>query len=124
MSFNFQSLINDGTLRLGWETTPYISACNVSAKDLVNPCPASLSKALQADNKDKDTWIQSYVKEYYDLQKMDVYEEITSDQLQRIQHKCGRPIPTMCLLTFKYKNGYPDRANFRIVVLGNQQQRS
>ena len=53
---------------------------------------------------------------------MDVYDEITHDQYKKIQHKCGRPIPTMCLLTIKYKNGYPDRAKCRIVVLGNQQQ--
>ena len=28
----------------------------------------------------------------------------------------------MCILTVKYKNGYPDHAKSRIVVLGNQQQ--
>ena len=28
----------------------------------------------------------------------------------------------MCLMTIKYKNGYPGWAKSRIVVLGNQQQ--
>ena len=124
LPFNFQTLINDGTIQPGWESTPRITACHVSAKDLINPCPTSLSKALQDDNKDKETWTQSYSQEYYDLKKMDVYEEITSSQLHKIQHQCGRPIPTMCLLTIKYKDGYPDRAKCRIVVLGNQQQQS
>ena len=52
---------------------------------------------------------------------MKVNNEISKDDFRKIQHKCGRPIPTMCLLTIKYKNGYPDRAKCRIVVLGNQQ---
>ena len=30
----------------------------------------------------------------------------------------------MCLLTIKYKDGYPGRVKSRIVVLGNQQQQS
>ena len=53
---------------------------------------------------------------------MDVYEEISEEHFNKIKHKCGKPIPTMCVLTIKYKNGYSDRAKCRIVVLGNQQQ--
>ena len=55
---------------------------------------------------------------------MKVYDEISEDELQKIQHKSGRPIPTMCVLTIKYKDGYPDRTKCRIVVLGKQQQHS
>ncbi len=53
---------------------------------------------------------------------MDVYDEISPDEYRWIQHRCGKPIPTMCVLTIKYKNGYPDRTKCCIVVLGKQQE--
>ncbi len=55
---------------------------------------------------------------------MDVYDEISTEEYHRIQHRCGKPIPTMCVLTIKYKDGYPDRAKCRIVVLGNRQEQT
>ena len=122
--FTFQTLINEGTLQPGWDNQPHIKACNVSAKNLVNPCPSSLTTALHDENKDRTTWHESYSEEFNDLKQMNVYDEISSEQFHKIQHKCGRPIPTMCLLTIKYKNGYLDRAKCRIVVLGNQQQQN
>ena len=51
-----------------------------------------------------------------------IFEPIILDHFRSIQHKCGKLIPTMCLMTIKYKNGYPDRAKSLIVVLGNHQQ--
>ena len=62
------------------------------------------------------------MEEYDSIQNMNVYTKITEDEYQAIKHTAGRPIPTMCMLTIKYKNGIPDRAKSRIVVLGNQQQ--
>ena len=124
LPFIFQTLIDDGTLQPGWENHPHISACNVSAKDLRNPCPPTLTKALIDSNPDNDTWRRSYEQEFFDLKNMNVYDEISQHDFRQIQHKSGRPIPTMCLLTIKFKNGYPDRAKCRIVVLGNQQQQN
>ena len=93
----------------------------VSAKKLNNPTPTSLKQALSPTNQDSDVWLQSYNEEYHAIRSLQVYHEITWEDYKTIQHKCGRPIPTMCVFTVKYKDGYPDRAKSRIVVLGNQQ---
>ena len=124
LPFTFQTLIDEGVLKPGWENHPQLSAFNVSAKNLQHSCPPTLNKALDPSHLDRDTWLQSYTQEYSDLRNMDVYDEISQEDFRKIQHHCGRPIPTMCVLTVKYKNGYPDRAKCRIVVLGNQQQQS
>ena len=79
LPFMFQTLLTEGILKPGWDHHPHISACNVSAKDLVNPCPSTLTKALLPSNQDRDTWHKSYSQEYFDLQKMGVYDEITSE---------------------------------------------
>ena len=122
LPFTYQTLINDCVLQPGWLNHPTFSARHVSATNLQNPCPETLSKALDPTNVDHETWYAAYKEEYDDLRRMGVYTEISSDQVRHIQHKCGRPIPTMCILTIKYKDGYPDRTKCRIVVLGNQQQ--
>ena len=53
---------------------------------------------------------------------MQVYDEITKEELNKLQHKSGCLIPTKYILTIKYKDGYPHCTKYRIVVLGNQQQ--
>ena len=73
-------------------------------------------------NVDHKTWLAAYKEDFDDLRQMDVYNVIISDQLHMIQHKSGRLIPTMCILTVKYKDEYPHCTKCRIVVLGNQQQ--
>lgn len=108
LPFTFQTLINNNILQPGWITHfPTVAARHVSAKDLQNPFPTTLSKALDKQNANNATWLQTYTKEFCNRQKMNVYEEIFEDHLRKIQHKCGRPIPTMCVLTIKYKDGYP-----------------
>ena len=42
---------------------------------------------------------------------MNVYDKIPWEDYCQIQHKCGRPILTVCVLTVKYKDGYPDMQN-------------
>ena len=121
LPFIFQTLINENRLQPGWINHPHCSAFQVSAKNLQNPCPPTLSKALHSSNSDRNTWLDSYKQEVSDIQNMDVYDEISIDEYDRIQHRCGKPIPTMCVLTIKCKNGYLDQAKCRIVVLGNQQ---
>ena len=122
LPFTFESLIKEQRLQPGWLNHPHCSAFNVPAKSLTNECPPTLKKALHQSNVDQPTWLKSYQQEFFDLKNMDVYDEISDDEYNKIKHKCGKPIPTMCVLTIKYKNGYPDRAKCRIVVLGNQQQ--
>ena len=114
-------MINSKILKPGRTTDPLLSAHRVSVIDFKNPCPSTGKKALSPSNPDAKIWLDSFVEEYDNLKRMHVYEEITKDQFRIIQHKCGRPLPTMCVLTIKYKNGYPDRVKSRIVVLGNQQ---
>ncbi len=84
--FTFQMLINDGVLQPGWENHPHISAFNVSAKHLENPSPSTLTKALAKLNSNHHTWKDSYQQEFFDLQNMDVYNEISSTDFHRIQH--------------------------------------
>ena len=122
--FTFQTLLNENILQPGWANPPKSLAMHVSAHNLQNPCPPTLSKALDPVNVDHSTWLQSYKEEYDNLRQMNIYNEISDSQYRKIQHKCGRPIPTMCVLTVKYKDGYPDRTKCRIVVLGNQQQQA
>ena len=124
LPFTFQTLISEDRLRPGWLNHPHCSAFHVSAKNLANPCPPTLSKALFHQNTDRSTWLESYQQEFHDLKNMDVYDEISTEEYRRIQHRCGKPIPTMCVLTIKYKDGYPDRAKCRIVVLGNRQEQT
>ena len=61
----------------------------------MKPCPPTLTKALGTSHTDKDIWKESYQQEFFDLKNMDIYDEISSSEFHRIQHKCGRPIPTM-----------------------------
>lgn len=65
--FTYQTLINAQQLQQGWISQPTFSAFHVSANNLKNPCPTTLSKALATDNVDKDTWLYSYREEYNDL---------------------------------------------------------
>ncbi len=124
LPFTFQTLINENRLQPGRLNHPHCSTFHVSAKNLHNPCPPTLGKALHSSNTDKPTWLDSYKQEFFDIQNMDVYNEISPEEYCRIQHRCGKPIPTMCVLTIKYENGYPDCAKCRIVVLGNQQDQT
>jgi hypothetical protein len=48
----------------------------VSAKNLLNPCPPSLVKALHPTNPDHDAWLKSYHEEKGGLQNLEVFERI------------------------------------------------
>ena len=100
----------------------YIVVCSYIKLVINNPNTSSLDKALLQDNSDHSVWLQSYDEEYDSLNNMDVFKPISQEYFRTIQHKCGKPILTMCIMTIKYKNGYPDWAKSHIVVLGNQQQ--
>lgn len=79
--------------------------------------------ALDASNPDRAIWFDSYSEEYNENKECDVYETIFAKQYQKLRPFSGPAIPSMCLLTIKYKDGYPHRVKSRIVVLGNREQR-
>jgi hypothetical protein len=102
------------------------SANLVSAKNLLNPCPPSLLKALHPSNPDRDTWLKSYNEEKGGLQRLEVFDKISKKQYLALRRsgKIGKALPSMCVLVIKNdKDGNPCRAKSRIVVLGNYEDR-
>eukprot|EP00804_Cyclotella_cryptica_P026709 CCRYP_007942-RA/>CCRYP_007942-RA protein AED:0.35 eAED:0.34 QI:0/0/0/0.66/0.5/0.33/3/0/1904 len=102
------------------------SAHFVSAKNLLHPCPPSFVKALHPSNPDRDIWLRSYNEEKGGLESMQVFERINKKQylLLKCSGRIGKALPSMCVLVVKTdKNGKPNRAKSRIVVLGNFEDR-
>jgi hypothetical protein len=70
---NWSTLVGDDVLIPGHSTVSSFlepnlsnnqpSAIHVSAKNLLNPCPPSLIKALHPSNPDRDVWLKSYEEE-------------------------------------------------------------
>lgn len=106
-------------------TTP--RANFVSAKELISPlAPPSLTKALDPNNPDKSTWSASYNEEKDGLLDHDVYRSISKKEYLALKRsgKIPKAIPSMCILVVKPdKDGKPNRAKSRIVVLGNFEDR-
>eukprot|EP00804_Cyclotella_cryptica_P009045 CCRYP_003142-RA/>CCRYP_003142-RA protein AED:0.35 eAED:0.14 QI:0/0/0/1/1/1/2/0/1801 len=73
------------------------SANFVSAKNLLHPCPPSLSKALHPSNPDRDTWLKSYNEEKGGLENMDVFERINKKQYLLLKHsgRIGKALPSI-----------------------------
>ena len=102
------------------------SANFISAKNLLSPCPPSLKTALHPSNPDKQVWLDSYNEEKGGLQELDVFEKINKKTYLQLRRKglIPKALPSMCVLLVKHdKNGNPDRAKSRIVVLGNFEER-
>lgn len=102
------------------------SACHVSAKNLLNPCPPSLVKALHPSNPDRHIWLESYKEEKRGLESLDVYEKISKKKYLQLRRsgRIGKALPSMCVLVVKHdKDGNPVHATSRIVVLGNYEHR-
>eukprot|EP00956_Cyclotella_meneghiniana_P005594 scaffold7180_cov50-Cyclotella_meneghiniana.AAC.3 len=102
------------------------SANHVSAKNLINPCPPSLNKALHPSNPDRHVWLESYKEEKGGLEQLEVFERISKKQYLHLKRtgRIGKALPSMCVLVIKPdKNGNPVRAKSRIVVLGNFEDR-
>ena len=102
------------------------SANFVSAKNLVSPCPPSLKQALHPSNPDRHVWLDSYNEEKGGLESLGVYERISKKQYLSLRRKGLVPkcLPSMCVLVVKTdKDGKPNRAKSRIVVLGNYEDR-
>ena len=102
------------------------SANFVSAKNLLSPCPPSLLKALHPSNPDKKIWLDSYNEEKGGLEAHDVYERISKKTYLTMKRQGLIPdaLPSMCVICIKPdKDGKPNRAKSRIVVLGNFEDR-
>ena len=100
----------------------HIHARKISAKDLqVMDTPTSLLKHSKLHPKDKQIWDSSYKEEYEGLQNLETWEVITEEQYQYLKiHSNATLLPTMAISVIKKDgNGKPDRAKYRIVVLGN-----
>jgi hypothetical protein len=102
------------------------SANFVSAKNLLQPCPPSLLKALHPSNPDRDVWLKSYSEEKGGLIDLNVYDRINKKTYLQLRRsgKIGKALPSMCVLVIKPdKDRKPHRAKSRIVVLGNHEDR-
>jgi hypothetical protein len=98
------------------------SANFVSAKNLLHLCSPSLAKALHPNNPDRDIWLQSYNEEKGGLAKLDVFERINKKTYLALKRsgRIDKALPSMCVLVIKTdKDGKPNRAKSRIVVLCN-----
>jgi hypothetical protein len=133
---NWTSLLADEQLLFGHTTVSSFlkrdtynnapSANHVSAKNLLNPCPPSLMKALHPSNPDRHIWLQSYDEEKGGLERLDVFERINKKTYLSLKRsgRIGKALPSMCVLVIKPdKDGNPVRAKSRIVVLGNFEDR-
>ena len=83
--------------------------------------PTSLLKHIKLLPKDKQIWDASYREEYEGLMSLDTWEIITEDQYRYLkQNTTTNFLPTMAISVIKKDaDGQPDRAKYRIVVLGN-----
>jgi hypothetical protein len=99
---------------------------HVSAKNLSNPCPPSLSKAFHPSNPDCLVWLESYQEDKGGLESLEVYEKISKQRYLQLRRsgRIGKALPSMCVLVIKHdKNGNPLRAKSRILVLRNFEDR-
>ena len=99
-----------------------IHARHVSAKDLIKmESPLSLLQHKKLHPNDKKIWDDSYSEEYRGLQALDTWEVISEDQYKQLKKKNkARLLPTMAISVIKKDgDGNPQRAKYRIVVLGN-----
>ena len=96
-------------------------ANRVSAKNLTSLHEPKLHEHSQLSAADKIIWDQSYLEEYMGLHRdTQTWEYITESEYQDLKKIIGRVLPTMALSKIKKdENGKPDRAKYRIVVLGN-----
>ena len=98
----------------------------VSVKHLLSPCPPSLCKALDTSNPDRQVWMYSYKEEKQGIINHEVYEKILENQYLSLRRagKIPKVIPSMCFLVVKNnKDGKPLPPKYRIVVLGNFEDR-
>ena len=98
-----------------------IVAFHISAKNLLIPtAPSSLKNHSKLPESDKITWNQAYSEEYNGLQELEVFDYISEAEYQKLKHILGQKLPSIAIATIKYNaDGQPERAKYRLCVLGN-----
>ena len=93
----------------------------VSAKNLSSLYKPKLHEHHKLPPGDKEIWDKSYFEEYMGLHKETAtWEYLTEDEYQTLRPIVGNALPSMAISKIKTnENGHPDRAKYRIVVLGN-----
>ena len=98
----------------------------VSAKGLRRRiAPNNLREALRMHNPDQPIWLGAYKEEYEALLRMNTFEIIDEEQLERYKAMGCEVVPCMTIFDIKPdEKGDPYRAKARTVVLGNLEQRT
>jgi len=125
----WQDLCVEGILIPGHQSSsfmhPKAAASHVSAANLQRDCPRSLLTALHPSHPDRDTWLASFREEKSGIDSEDTYVKLSLAEYRALWEKgAPRAIPTMCVLSIKKDEMFnPLRAESRIVVLGNHEDR-
>ena len=93
----------------------------VSATGLSSLHEPKLHEHSKLPPQDKEIWDQSYFEEYMGLhEETQTWEYISEDEYKALRPVVGNALPTMAISKVKTdENGKPNRAKYRIVVLGN-----
>ena len=132
IQYSWKMRMQENTFDIGWSydkaRRTFGSVRHVSAANLNQTlAPANLRIALASNNPDRLIWSDAYDEEYDNLNNLETFDEITTEEYYRYLKHYGddaRAIPSMNIFTVKKdKEGNPLRAKSRIVVLGNLEQR-
>ena len=93
----------------------------VSATGLSSLYEPKLHEHSKLPPSDKEIWDQSYFEEYMGLHEdTQTWEYISEEQYKVLRPVVGNALPSMAISKVKTdENGKPNRAKYRIVVLGN-----
>jgi len=93
---------------------------HVSAHGLTSlVAPSSLKSHFSLNSKDKSIWDEAYLEEYDGLSSLPTWEVLTEQQF-KVLSKGVKALPSMAIATIKYDSfNRPNRAKYRIVLLGN-----
>ena len=93
----------------------------VSAQGLSSLREPKLHEHSKLPPSDKEIWDKSYFEEYMGLHEdTQTWDYITEEEYQSLRPVVGNALPTMAISKIKTdENGLPERAKYRIVVLGN-----
>jgi hypothetical protein len=81
--------------------------------------PSSLRQISKMHPSDQIIWNEAYKEEYDGLINIPTWEVLSESQFKLLS-KGAKPLPSMAISTIKYdENNRPNRAKYRIVVLGN-----
>jgi hypothetical protein len=113
----WRSRILDGSLELGWPSTP--RAFHVSASTLQHGVPNSFQQSMRPGYRNKATWTESYIEEHTGLVDHKTYDCIAKS-IWKSKYPIAPVLPCMVVQTVNPdKFGNPICAKSRIVALGN-----